>query len=311
MPANLSIGFPILVQRFLVLANVGLLVALALLIWPYFASAFYFYQGNNILESALREQGLESSDWEVIAVTPINLYSDDLRAKLDSSVGYLRRATSWDVTNAEAYNAMAKVHYLQGDPLLAIDALSKVNELRPRNPLVHLALGDIYDGLGLAKKAIGEYERSRMELRGTSVGERAEVNYLKLADAYLEAGDPNRAIPVLQAVLALDPNNPYTLYHLAKIFESIDNGGRLLAADKYEELRPFDVNSLDMHEDKRLDKFTAEVLPVLVEDGIWSLDDAMSVISFWKSRGDIDLAETALMGLLEQYPEEWERLQSY
>jgi len=286
-------------------------VALPLLIWPYFASAFYLYQGSNILESALREQGLESSDWEVIVLTPVNLYSNDLRAKLDSGAGHLQRAVKWDVTNAEAYNTMAKVYYLQGDLLLAIDTLSKVNGVRPHDPLIHLTIGDIYDSLGLAEEAVAEYEKSQMELRGTSVGERTEVNYLKLADAYLKAGDPNRAIPVLQAVLALDPNNPYTLYHLAKIFESIGNGGRLLAAEKYEELRSFDVNSLDMQEDKRLDKFTAKVLPLLVEDGIWSLDDAMSVISFWKSRGEVGLAGTALTGLLEQHSEEWERLKSY
>jgi len=274
---NLSTGFPILVQRFFVLANAGLLVALVLLIWPYLASAFYLYQGRNILESALREQGLGSSDWEIITFTPPNLYSSGLQAKLDSSAGYLRRAVRWDATNAEAYNAMAKVHYLQGDLLLAIDTLSKVNKLRPHDPLIHLTIGDIYDGLGLAEQAIAQYERSQMELRGTSVGERAEVNYLKLADAYLNAGDPNRALPVLQKILAICPHNPYALYHFAKVSETMGEGERLLAQGLYEQLHGLQIPTWG---DKRLYGYLAQLVPQLVEEGIWSQEKALRAIAF-------------------------------
>ena len=276
IPAKLSIGFRILVERFFTLANAGLLVALALLIWPYLASAFYLYQGRNILERALREQGLESSDWEVIAFAPINLYSNGLQAKLNSSVGYMRRATRWDVTNAEAYNTMAKIHYLQGDLLLAIDALSKVNELRPANPLIQLTLGDIYDGLGLAEEAVAEYERSQMELRGTRVGERAEVNYLKLADAYLKAGDPNRALPVLQKILTIDPHNPYALYHFAKICETLGEGERLLAQGLYEQLYELRIPTWG---DKRLYGYLAPLVPQLVDERVWSVAKANWVVS--------------------------------
>jgi len=273
---NLSTEFPILVQRFFVLANAGVLVALALLIWPYLASSFYLYQGSNILDSALREQGLESSDWEVITFVPINLYSNGLEAKLDSSAGYLQRATRWDATNAEAYNTMAKIHYLQGDPLLAIDALSKVNELRPHNPLVHLTLGDIHDGLGFAEEAVAEYERSQMELKGTSVGERAEVNYLKLAHAYLEAGDPNRALPVLQKTMTLDPDNLYALYYLAGILDTMGEGERLLAQGLYEQLQELQIPTWG---DKRLYGYLPVLVPQLVDEGIWSPPKATQIVS--------------------------------
>jgi len=289
IPASLSIAFPTVVERFLILANVGLLVALVLLVWPYLASGFYLYQGSNILEKALKEQGLESSEWEVIAFTPINPHSNGLEAKLDSSAGYLRQATRWDAINVEAYHNMAKVHYLQGDPLLAIDALSQVNELRPQNPLVHLTIGDLYDGLGLAEEAIAEYERSQMELRGSNVGERAEVNYLKLADAYLRAGDPNRALPVLQKILKIDPYNPYALYHLAKICETMGEGERLLAQGLYQQLRELEMATWG---DTRLYGYLPDLVPLLVEEEIWPEEKAGHIIDslisqgLWLSPGD-------------------------
>ncbi len=275
--ASLSTGFPTLVKRFLLLANAGLLLALALLIWPYLASGFYLYQGSNILEKTLKEQGLESSEWEVITFTPINLHSNGLQAKLDSSAGYLRRAMKWDATNAEAYNTMAKAHYLQGDLLLAIDALSKVDELRPRDPLIHLTIGDIYDGLGLAEEAIAQYERSQMKLGGSSVGERAEVNYLKLADAYLKAGDPNRALPVLQKILNIDPYNPYALYHFAKICETMGEGEKLLAQGLYQQLREVEIATWG---DMRLYGYLPDLVPLLVEEEIWPEEKGLRVIDF-------------------------------
>jgi|GEM_PF-2870533 len=298
--ASLSTRFPVVVERLFSLINVGLLVAIALSIWPYLASAFYLYQGSNMLEKALKEQGLESSEWEVIIFASINRYSNGLKAKLDSSAAYLQRAIRWDVNNAQAHNSMAKVLYLQGHHLLAIDALSQVNELRPQNPLVHLTIGDLYDGLGLAEEAIAEYERSQMELRGSSVGERAEVNYLKLADAYLRAGDPNRALPVLQKILKIDPYNPYALYHLAKICETMGEGERLLAQGLYEQLHALQIPTWG---DKRLYGYFAELVPQLVEEEIWSQEKALRAIAFLVFR-DLPAEARAIGDSIGTYPEE-------
>lgn len=298
--ASLSIRFPVVVERLFSLINIGLLVAIAVSIWPYLASAFYLYQGSKMLEKALKEQGLESSDWEVIAFTPINPHSSGLEAKLDSGAGYLRRATRWDATNVEAYHNMAKVHYLQGHHLLAIDALSKVDELRSGNPLIHLTLGDIYDGLGLAEEAIAEYEKSRMDLSGTGVGERAEVNYLKLADAYLKADDPNRALPVLQKILNIDPHNPYALYHFAKICETIGEGERLLAQGLYQELHELQIPTWG---DKRLYGYLPQLVPQLVEEGIWSQEKALRAIAFLVFR-DLPAEARAIGDSIGTYPRE-------
>lgn len=292
-------------QRLSTLITIALLVGIGILVLPHMISAYYLRQGMSGLEAALSQQGLDSREWEEVVLTPLNLYVDDLGMKLGSSEEYLKQAIRWGPSNSQAYYALAEVYYLQQNLPASIEALSTLSQLRPRNPTVHLWLGDVYDAMGLAEEAVAEYERSQLELRGTNVGERAEVNYLKLADAYLKAGDPNRALPVLQKILAIDPHNPYALYYFAKICETMGEGERLLAQESRQRLRGLEISAWG---DKRLyvqlpaliwslveeaiwSPFKARwtisslvsqpgLIPDLVDGGIWDLDDAFSLIPF-------------------------------
>jgi cytochrome c-type biogenesis protein CcmI len=68
---------------------------------------------------------------------------------------------------------------------------------------------------------------------------------LALADAYVQAGRPQDAIPRYQAVLAKDPNNVAALDGLALILvASGSNDGALVAADRVLAQRPKDPDAL-------------------------------------------------------------------
>lgn len=271
-------------QRLSTPITIALLVGIGILVLPYMISAYYLRQGMSGLEAALSQQGLDSREWEEVVLTPLNLYFDDLGMKLGSSEEYLRQAIRWDPKNSQAYYALAEVYFIQRNLPASIEALSTLSQLRPRNPTVHLWLGDVYDAMGLAEEAVAEYERSQLELRGTSVGERAEVNYLKLADAYLKASDLNRALPVLQKILAIDPHNPYALYHFAKICETMGEGERLLAQGLYEQLHELQI---PIWVDKRLYGYLPPLVPQLVDEGIWSRSKATQIVSSLISRSGL------------------------
>jgi cytochrome c-type biogenesis protein CcmH/NrfG len=68
---------------------------------------------------------------------------------------------------------------------------------------------------------------------------------LALADAYVQAGRPQSAIPRYQAVLAKDPNNVAALDGLALILvASASNDGAIVAADRALAQRPKDPDAL-------------------------------------------------------------------
>src|SRR5438552_2939325 len=68
---------------------------------------------------------------------------------------------------------------------------------------------------------------------------------LALADAYVQAGRPQDAIPRYQAVLAKDPNNVAALDGLALILVAAgSNDGAIVAADRVIAQRPKDPDAL-------------------------------------------------------------------
>lgn len=257
---------------------------MAFFLLPYFASAYYLNQGASRLESALADQNLKVRDWEAILLTPLNLHANDLENQIEGSKRSLELAIQWDPTNAQAFSALADVHYIEHNLALAADAVRHFSELRPNNPLSRLQLGDIYDAMGKAEESVREYEQSGVDLSGTSIGERAAVNYLKLAEAYLVASDPNRALPVLRKVLAIDPDNLYALYHLAKIYETMGEEGVSLAQAHYRRLREIGIGD---YGDMRLYAHLPDLIPQLVEEGVWHRERARAVISSLMSKPDL------------------------
>ncbi len=288
----------IIAKRSLTLLVAVLLVSTSLLACSYLKSAFYLHQGKRILDSALREQGVSSTEWTQLVSHPINPNVDGFIQKAGVAAGYLRQAVAADPRNAEAYRALGMTYFALGEGSAALEALTAASEVRPDDLATHLATGDIYDGLGMAEKAVAEYERGRY---GPSI-ERAIVNYLKLAEWRLKPGDPNSALPLLQQVISLDQGNLYALYQFAKICETLSEGEALLAEEIYRRIQHFAPQGIGPHQDRRLDQFTAATIPDLVESHIWSLGDALNVISFWISQREHEAAKQAVGWLMEIHP---------
>jgi len=285
-------------ERFLILLVVVLLASISILAYPYLKSAFYLHQGKRTLHEVLSEQGVSSTQWTEVVSHPINPNVNGFIYEASVAARYLRQAIAADSSNAEAYRALGTTYLALGEASAALEALTSASQVRPYDLATYLAIGDIYDGLGLAERAVAEYERGRY---GAAI-ERAIVNYLKLAEWRLKAGDPNSAPPLLQQVISLDRDNLYALYQFAKICETLREGEALLAEETYRRIQHFAPQSIGPHEDRRLDQFTAGIIPALVEDHVWSLDDALHVISFWIWQGEQETAKQASGSLMETHP---------
>jgi len=288
----------IIAERSLTLLMAVLLVSISILAYPYLKSAFYLHQGKRTLDGALAEQGVNSTEWTQLVSHPINPNVDGFIHKAGVAAGYLRQAVAADPRNAEAYHALGMTYFALGEASAALETFTSASEVRPRDLATHLARGDIYDGLGMAEKAVAEYEQGRY---GPSI-ERAIVNYLKLAEWRLKAGDPNSALPLLQQVITLDQGNLYALYQSAKIYETLSEGEGLLAEETYRRIQHFAPESIAPRQDSRLHQFTVATIPGLVEDHIWSLSDALNVISFWIWQGEHEAAKQAVGWLMEIHP---------
>ncbi len=282
----------IIAKRSLTLVVAVLLMSISILACPYLKSALYLHQGKRTLDGALRELGVNPTEWNQLVSHPINPNIDGFIHKAGVAAGYLRQAVAADPRNAEAYRALGMTYFALGDTSAALKALRSASEVHPGDLASHLVLGDIYDGLGMAERAVAEYERGRY---GPSI-ERAIVNYLKLAGRRLKAGDPNSALPLLEQVITLDRDNLYALYQFAKISETLSE------EEIYQRMHHFAPQSIEPRQDRRLHQFTAAIIPSLLEDHIWSLDDALNVISFWIWQGEHEAAKQAVGWLMEIYP---------
>lgn len=288
----------IIAEKSLTLLMAVLVVSISILICPYLKSAFYLHQGKRTLDGALAQLGVNSTQWKGLVSHPVNPNVDGFTHEAGVAAGYLRQAVAAAPRNIEAYRTLGMTHLALDEASAALGALTSASEIRPRDPVIHLAMGDIYDGLGMAERAVAEYERGRYGPRIES----AIVNYLKLAEWHLEAGDPNSALPLLQQVMTFDEGNLYTLYQFAKICETLSEGEALLAEEIYRGIQHFATQSIEPRQDKRLHQFTAATIPSLIEDHIWSLGDALNVISFWIWQGEEEAAEQTVGWLMDTHP---------
>lgn len=257
------------------------------LLSPYLISAYYLELGGREVEL-----GLDFS----------SEHPEEPNPYFDRALMHFKKALNWDERNAQAYRQLGKLYLLLGQNQSAMEALLKASELRPKNPLIHLELGDAYDALGMAKEALEEYERWRgQKLRK----EKMIVNYIKMADWNVAAGGGDKAIRILNGkVLALDPDNLYAIYRLVKIYEGIGEEAKEFASPYYEKLRYFSLESIEPRRDVRLKEYTAEAVFGLVEDEVWSFEDALNVISFWIWKEEYEQARLTVERLLKKFEEE-------
>jgi len=140
-----------------------LLVAFTLLVipafTPYLVSTFYLELGGRKLDQVLNlKSQFPMPNTQILHPNSPFSLSDPPVVNPDSghlsvAIAHLRQAIYWDGNNAQAYRLLGQAYLAQGDYLAAIEALTTYTDLRPDNPLGHLGLAQIYDGLARASES--------------------------------------------------------------------------------------------------------------------------------------------------------------
>jgi len=122
----------------------------------HFISAFYLELGGREMDRVpnLKSQ-FPTPNPQVLNPNSPFLVSDPSLANPDSghlpvAIAHLRRAIAWDDNNAQAYRLLGQAYLAQGDYLATIEALTTYTDLRPDNPLGHLELAQVCEGLARA-----------------------------------------------------------------------------------------------------------------------------------------------------------------
>ncbi|MFQ6102246.1 MAG: tetratricopeptide repeat protein [Anaerolineae bacterium] len=273
---------------------VALVLALALGAWlgPYALSFYHLEAGGQALEAALEP------------VFPDRLAPEQVvdAERLQAGVAHLHQAIRWDPRNVQAMRLLVRVYITQGQPETALEMLQQALEVRPDNPLLYLELGDVYDSLGQTEAAIEAYEKGGVGSRGVPLA----VNYLKLADARVQAGSGDVAIDLWRKVAIVDPGNLYALYRLTQIHR--DMGDEEHAAEYEERLRHFDLQSVTVPLDSRLAEYQGRAMVGLVDDGVWERETLLNVVSHQVEQSadgvSGSMTERVLQTLLGRWPED-------
>lgn len=282
------------VARRLAWVAVGLVGVIATGIWlaPYGLSLYHLHIGARQVEAALEP------------VFPYRLAPEHVvnSEQLAFGMAHLRGAVRWDPRNVQALRLLARGYVSLGQLDAALDTLRLAILMRPRNPLLRLELGDVYDSLGYTVAAIQAYEAGGIGSRALP----AAADYLKLAEAQLRSGSGELAIAYWRRALDLDQGNLYALRQLTLMYREL--GDEQTAAEFEQRLRYFDLSSVGIPLEPRLAQYLGQAVADLVSDGIWPEETFLSVMAYQVRHHAAGasgiMAEEFLQAMLEQRPDD-------
>jgi len=260
MPAGWWKG--LIARRRLAWLDVALVVVIAAALSGPFALRVYY----------LEIGGRELDEAQAFAAA----YPDAVNPALDRAIRYLQRAAAISPPDGYAYRRLGRAWLLLGANDRAVESLRLAVELRPNHRLTHIELGYAYDGLGQADQALAEYELGGY---GPAV-EAAIVNYLKVADWKIAAGGGNEALFLLeQKVQPLDPGNLPVMYRRMKVYEGMsEQAAKELAGPIRERLRGLPDQKIILPAEPRLMAYVEQTASALVEEGLWTPEQARAVL---------------------------------
>jgi tetratricopeptide (TPR) repeat protein len=203
-------------------------------------------------------------------------YPDAVNPALDRAIRYLQRAVAISPPDGYAYRRLGQAWLLLGANDRAVESLRRAVELRPNHRLTRIELGYAYDGLGQADQALAEYELGGY---GPAV-DAAIVNYLKVADWKIAAGGGNEALHLLNdRVLRLDPTNLPALYRAMHIYQGMgEQATKEFAEPMRERLRNLSSKEITLPTEPRLMAYVEQAASALVEEGLWTQEEANAVL---------------------------------
>ncbi len=194
------------IQRLWPVLVVVAIAAIALLAFPYLASAYYLEAGGRALQDL-----------------PLH------RGGSQRAIAYLERSIAWDSDNAQAYRLLARVYHSSEDWQAAAEALAQYIGLRPENPLGYLEFAELYEELEKRTETDAADERLRQQMfdlaerttdawRGEAYTQAQAIDTAKAAQA---AGRPEEALVWLWRAVALQPEVGDARYQLGLWYQEL------------------------------------------------------------------------------------------
>ena len=235
------------------------------------------------------------------------LYNALPERKAEPPVAMLRRAVALDSNSPTARWGLGRAALVMGDEATAADALQPLTGRVKHNPLLyHDALAAFSYG-GKHAEVIALYEAVSPPERTRAVSDTVALAYLDLAtggqgDKGTRRQGEGETGQLLERAKKLRPGDLYANYHL---WAQVRQGGDLEAMAAYSEtLTYFPLEAIDPGDERLLD-YAAEVIPALLEDGLWDREKTLNVVSYlvWQ-HDEATGVERLLEQLVERYPTE-------
>lgn len=259
---------------------------IAVLVWlrPYLVGFYHVERGGRQLEAALQPVFDDRRAPEQILDGPAleraeHHYVEALR--VDQDAVYARRQ-------------LVRIYLSQGKPEMALEVLLPISEAHQRNPLLSLELGDVYDALGRAERAVEFYEQGNVGSRQAPL----VANLLKLSDVYVERGSADVAVGLWHRVLEIDPQNLYAFIRLIEIHRAL--GDLETSATLEAEIRTVRPRRIGIPQDFRLADYQAEAMIWMVDEGQWEHRTLVGVVSRWMEEGPEGVEALMLERILER-----------
>jgi len=212
-----------------------------------------------------------------------------------------RQAVTLNPKNANAYRNLGRVYQREGSFAAAVDAFTRSVELDPHNVVGRLGLADSLHGAGYPDRAVAEYELILPRLRDPDmydVSHKLFIDYILSGREEILSGNYPTAIHQLSRAAQVGPEqNPFLLYYLA-----IAREGKHEQTERDTTFARLCCPNFDRSSELYL--YLGEVVPGLVERGVWSSEESIRHVSLliWQSYHDVGL-EVALRQIVSRYPD--------
>jgi tetratricopeptide (TPR) repeat protein len=250
-------------------------------------------------------------NWRDFLIAPTAFVSDNSlintvpgnTLKGSAMMGRLRHAVTLDEDLFSVRWGWGRAALALGDARSAVRALEPLASQADNNPLLYEDVIIAFGSDGRFEDVINFYTLKPPAQPTQVISDTVALAYLERSRVVDRPGD---AEILVKAAAQFRPGDLYINHYL---WQAAVRAGDLQEAATYlEMLTHFPLEAVQSDEEQII-KYTAEVIPVLLKDGLWDRDKTVNVLSFlvWQ-HNDSTSVELLLQRLAEQYPDEPEWL---
>jgi tetratricopeptide (TPR) repeat protein len=242
----------------------------------------------------LRDSLLETQEIETWGCALGGTGSGDLADV--QQVKRLQHAVELDENRLSSQWVLLRAALAAGIPEAAIDSVNPLRDRVDRNPLLYIDVLKALSRCGQARDVISFYDAIQPPEPTQAVSDTVALAYIDLARA------EERGKELLCRAMQLRPADLSVHYGLLLQARQVGDLRALTAHN--EALNYFSKSAVDPT-DERLLGYVAEVVPKLLEQGLWQRDKATRVVSYlvWQHSQARELREL-LDSLVERYPDD-------